>query len=120
MKTVMLYSVMLFGKSKHLKGGGIMTNKDVRRIFDKVYCIGYCALQSLLRFEKRVGYNCGIYGWNYDAYSLGDGICICTGYRNMPGKTIPYELVQKYEEKASDILSDGWGNGIKNKSGCRL
>lgn len=86
-----------------------MTNKEVRRVFDKVYSIGYGAMQFLLRFENRIGYNCGIYGWNYDVYSLGNGICICTGYRNMPGKTIPYELVQKYDKYASEILSEVWG-----------
>ena len=86
-----------------------MTNKEVRRVFDKVYSIGYGAMQFLLRFENRIGYNCGIYGWNYDVYSLGNGICICTGYRNMPGKTIPYELVQKYEKYASEILSEVCG-----------
>lgn len=47
--------------------------------------LGYCQIQHTLNFfgEKfKVGYNAGIYGWNYDLYRV-NGVDIVTGY-NVP------------------------------------
>lgn len=82
-----------------------MTRKEIQNNFNKVYSIGYCGMQYLLRYQNRIGYNSGVYGWNYDIFSI-DGIAICTGYRNMPGKAIDYKTVNKYEKKAEKIAQD--------------
>lgn len=85
-----------------------MTRKDIRNypgVF-RVYYVGYCDLQCLLRFETPVFYNAGVYGWNWDGYSFydrsGRKIIIDTGYRNMTGKKIPGEIVEKYNDLAKD------------------
>ena len=84
-----------------------MTKKEILNSFNKVYCVGYCDLQYLLRRLNRIGYNSGVYGWNYDIYSLDNGdIAICTGYRGMPGVRIDYTIVDKYEKKAQAIFKD--------------
>ena len=69
--------------------------------------MGYCDLQYLLRRSNKVGYNSGVYGWNYDVFSLdNDNIAICTGYRGMPGSRIDYKIVDKYEKKAEALFKD--------------
>lgn len=68
----------------------------------KLWKCGHCSLQNLLKYEERLGYNQGIYGWNWDAYKLDDFV-ITTGYRSMPGNPIPYDIIQEFESKAKDI-----------------
>lgn len=63
---------------------------------------GYCTLQELFYCEQPIAYSCGVYGWNYDVYKI-DDIYITMGYRSMVGKSIPNELVNKYNDKASKI-----------------
>lgn len=84
-----------------------MTKKEIINNFNKVYKIGYCGIQYLLRGKNRIGYNSGVYGWNYDVFSLDNGnIAICTGYRGMPGVSIDYAIINKYEAKAKAIFED--------------
>ena len=63
----------------------------------------YCELQALLRNHEPIAYTAGIYGWNFDVYSV-YGLTICTGYRGMPGKRL--EGTTEYEKKAAAIWSD--------------
>ena len=84
-----------------------MTRKEIKNCFNKIYSVGYCDLQFLLQYHNRVGYNSGVYGWNYDIFALDNGnIAICTGYRGMIGETISYEITKKYNEKARLIVSN--------------
>lgn len=84
-----------------------MTRKEIMNNFIHVYSVGYGDLQHLFRFCNRIGYNSGVYGWNYDVFSLDNGnIAICTGYRSTPGKSIDRDIIRKYEQKAKDILCD--------------
>ena len=66
--------------------------------------IGYAEAQSLLRFQNAYGYNAGVYGWNFDSYYV-NGVVINTGYRGTVGKYVDYELLRKYESKASALQS---------------
>lgn len=84
-----------------------MTRKAIRNfpgVF-RVYYVGDNDLQYLLRFETPAFYNAGIYGWNWDGYSFydrsGRKIIINTGYRNMTGRKIPWEIARKYDDPAS-------------------
>lgn len=80
------------------------TMKYINALYNKVYRAGYCDLQYIFRYEEPTYYNCGVYGWNCDIYTE-KGIAITTGYRNMRGKQIPHELIEKYSEKAKEIAS---------------
>jgi hypothetical protein len=82
-----------------------MTRKEITNNFSKVFSIGYGDMQYLLRYQNRIGYNSGIYGWNFDVYVV-NGIAICTGYRNTPGQRIDYDILKKYEKKAEKIAKD--------------
>ena len=57
-----------------------LTKNDLRNNFGVIVSCGYCELQSLLNIKSRVGYNKGVYGWNFDAFDFG-GVGLITGYR---------------------------------------
>ena len=83
----------------------------------KVWKIGYCQAQFLLKTveAKKVGYNAGVYGWNYDVYLFRNNVII-TGYRSMFGSSFDYDLLKEYNEKAKVICYNyeiGWEE--KNK-----
>ena len=63
-----------------------MTKKDVRRIAGGRPIVSADYLVSCYLKEKGfqpIGYNSGVYGWNYDVYEAGE-VVIVAGYR--PGK----------------------------------
>lgn len=72
---------------------------------DELFRCGYCDMWHILRNHEPIAYTCGIYGWNFDVYEV-YGITITTGYRNMCGKNIPYDLIRSYEGKAKEIFDD--------------
>ena len=80
------------------------TRKAIVNGSAKIVSAGYCDLSMLLRFHEPIAYTCGIYGWNFDVYEI-DGLTICTGYRNMPGKRA--NNICEYEKKAEKI-AENW------------
>lgn len=85
-----------------------MTRTDVRNMAawtgKPVLDIGYCEMQNMLWGVERVGYACGVYGWNYDVFSV-PGAIICTGYRAMPGRR-PAVDARPYERRAEHATSE--------------
>ena len=79
-----------------------ITTKGLKNTFP-ANCLkkaGYCEMEYLLRGHNRIGYNSGVYGWNFDTYVIGK-YAISTGYRNVPGARIAdTETVSKYENAA--------------------
>lgn len=86
------------------------TRKYIRNLFDNVYCAGYADLQHIMVGYDATYYNSGIYGWNFDCYvDYRTDAAITTGYRNTIGVKIPREIIDKYENKAKEILNGtGW------------
>ena len=82
-----------------------ITRNDINTNFVKVYSVSYCGAQSLLSTLEPFGYNAGVYGWNYDAYNMGNGICITTGYRPI-GEHVDVDKLRLYEQSAERILYD--------------
>lgn len=78
-----------------------------KEVLDTYYTIsiGYCDAYNLLSGVDRVGYTCGVYGWNSDVYIV-DNIAISTGYRPFSNLDRPNGLVSKYEQKARKIRED--------------
>lgn len=70
---------------------------------DKIVTVGACELQDLLSGVDPIGYNAGIYGWNYDVYVIGD-VCILTGYR-VPDKYPRATKAKEYKRKAYKIAN---------------
>lgn len=81
------------------------TIKFIRNNWKKKFFCGYCELSYIMEGCEADYYNCGVYGWNCDIYcDFKRDIAICTGYRNMVGERIPNEIIEKYSNKAKDIL----------------
>lgn len=80
------------------------TAKELKEYPYGLIKVPYCDAQHLLYFQgEATAYSCGVYGWNFDVYHVGD-LRICTGYRGMPGRAS--ELVRVYDKKAKRILND--------------
>ena len=83
------------------------TMKQITNTFRNVYQLGYCDLQNIFAYKEPKYYNCGLYGWNCDIYiDYERDIALTTGYRNMRGKLIPREILEKYDKVAINILED--------------
>ena len=86
-----------------------LKRKDVVNESGYKFAIGYCDIQHLLRYQDKLGYTYGVYGWNFDVYKIGDCV-ISTGYRGMEcGENIPegFELDFKpngYKEFKKEVL----------------
>lgn len=85
------------------------TKKYINTVWKNVYCAGYCDLQYIMHGVEPTYYNAGIYGWNWDAYvDYKTNAVITTGYRNMTGERVPDELIEKYTERAKEVIKRQW------------
>lgn len=82
------------------------TRKEIKNkvASNYIWQVGYCDMQNLLHYKNAIAYTSGVYGWNFDLYEV-DGVYFTTGYRNMIGKQVDYELLREYEEQASEIIN---------------
>ena len=84
-----------------------LTNNVLRNNFGVIVSCGYCELQSLLNIKSRVGYNKGVFGWNFDAFDFG-GVCLITGYSTRGADIeLPREFCKYWNERASNATYDG-------------
>lgn len=91
-----------------------MSRNDIRRFYSNIYCVAYCDMYHLLKYGARdIGYNSGVYGWNYTVYEIDRDTCILTGYRGFFGKRIPdkaWKTLEKnlveYSSKSSTTWKD--------------
>lgn len=94
------------------------TIKSIRQNWSNVWRCGYCDLQYIMRYEEPNYYNSGVYGWNCDIYcDFKRDVAITTGYRNMTGRVIPNELIERYSNVAKEICKNTWNKSydeIKN------
>lgn len=81
-----------------------LTRTTVQALSNKHIRLGYCEASYLLRPLERIGYNSGVYGWNYDAF-LYRGVVITTGYRGMIGNR-PAVSVEPFEKRAEMLSKD--------------
>ena len=71
-----------------------ISKQQARGLFPQMIAIPYCGAQFLLRHKEPFAYSAG-------AYDVG-GVGISTGYRPI-GKTVPYELVHRFEDQARHL-----------------
>ena len=79
-----------------------MTRNDLKAGADVVVKVPYAQADALLTGLEPDGYNSGVLGWNWDAYNLGGGVCVCTGYR--PTGEEYNALVKCYNDRAKAAL----------------
>ena len=77
---------------------------------ENMVAIGYCQAQAALNhfgYDYKVGYNAGIYGWNYDLYRV-NGVDVVTGYNcpytNKSNKKMKTQLIA-FENKLRKLSS---------------
>lgn len=80
------------------------TKKEMKQGYVKILSIGYCELQNLLYYTSPIAYSSGSNGWCCDYYDI-DNVCISTGYSPI-GKTVNYDILKKYDDKASEFIGD--------------
>ena len=90
------------------------TRKDIKARYNRIFNVGYCNMPYLLTGIEPSFYNCGVYGWNWDAYEIEDNICIITGYRNTLGVDVDSKQLREYEEKAREIRND-WNKNYQEQ-----
>ena len=78
--------------------------KAIKANNSKVINIGYCAAQNLLWFNEATAYSSGVYGWNCNFHQIDGNTVIATGYR--VGKLTSYTIVEDYDNKAAQIISN--------------
>ena len=78
------------------------TKKAIKNRYSKIYNVGYCNIQSLLRHCEPFAYSSGAYGWSCDYYDMGGGVIICTGYSCI-GEKIDRDILIEWENKAKNI-----------------
>lgn len=77
-----------------------LTKTDLRNNFGVIVSCGYCELQPLLNMKSRIGYNKGVYGWNFDAFDFG-GLGLITGYRTRGADVnLSMEFCKYWNERA--------------------
>ena len=81
------------------------TSMKIQYNYQHVFKTGYCDLSKICKYIEPQYYNAGSYGWNCDIYVNSD-IMISTGYRNMRGKTIPADILKKYDAIAKNIIDN--------------
>ena len=80
-----------------------MTRNDVNTNY--AISVGYCKAQWLLTDVDALGFNAGIYGWNWDAYNV-DGCTVVTGCRNFPAGIRKANYVNEYNAMAREALDN--------------
>lgn len=79
------------------------TQKEIRANYNKIICVPYCGLQTLLNYENPVAYTIRREGWAADIYDMGGGVAIVTGYAPFGNIRPSYELRERYETDAEKI-----------------
>lgn len=82
------------------------TQKEIRANYNKIICVPYCGLQTLLNYESPVAYTVRREGWAADIYDMGGGVAIVTGYAPFGNIRPSYELRERYETQAEKIRYD--------------
>ena len=85
------------------------TKKAILSNYPNVIKVGYCSLQTLLKFHSPSAYTASkTYGWRADVYEITPDTVIVTGYAPF-GNIVPdYETIKKYEEKAQVESALAW------------
>jgi hypothetical protein len=82
------------------------TQKAVKEGYTNKICVGYCALQTLLAYERETAYTTRREGWGADIYEITPNTAIITGYAPFGNIRPGYEICKKYETAAEKIKDD--------------
>lgn len=91
------------------------TQKAIKENYRTILKVGYCELQYLLTYEEPQAYTTRQEGWASDVYTF-DTFAISTGYSPFGNYFLDYDLCQKYEKQAKEVLKTDFNyQSAKNK-----
>lgn len=77
------------------------TKKQIMNGYTNVIKVPYCALQTLLKYNKPIAYTTSkTYGWRADVYEINQNTVIVTGYGPFGNIEPDYDLRKKYKLRA--------------------
>ena len=77
-----------------------LTKTDLKNNFGIIVSCSYAELSNLLYGKEKAGYNCGVYGWNFDVFDFG-GVGLITGYRTRGADiSLSLEFCKEWDNKA--------------------
>ena len=83
------------------------TKKAILSNYPNVIKVGYCYLQTLLKFRSPNAYTASkTYGWRADVYEITPNTVIVTGYAPFGNIAPDYVTVKKYEDKAEEFIQE--------------
>lgn len=94
-----------------------MTKADVESEFSNVivlYNYQTEAVNSIKKTFSPVGYNAGVYGWNYDVYDI-NGVGFVEGYR-IPTFTNSARYSKEILNKVTNKIDEIWANNRKSEN----
>lgn len=85
------------------------TRKNITNNFRKIYLIDY----AYGFLPEPFAYNSGIYGWNWNAYDLGN-ICLVEGVRHFPKhRRLPESAKQVIKDYKREVASANFSERVK-------
>lgn len=82
------------------------TQKAIKQQFkNDIIKTGYCNLQNLLSYEQPTNYTTRAEGWASDVYKF-TNYAISAGYKPFGNIKPDYDLCNKYDNKARDIINN--------------
>ena len=83
------------------------TKKAVMSHNAAIIKVSYCGLQTLLNYESPDAYTTRREGWGADIYDMShirNGVVIVTGYAPFGNYNASYDLCERFEERARNVL----------------
>ena len=79
------------------------TKKAIMSAYSNVIKVGYCDMQSALKWREPNFYTAGVYGWNADVYVIDYDTVIVTGYRPFGNMELSREVTDTLNKCAESI-----------------
>ena len=81
-----------------------ITRKSVNAQFARRISVTYCGIQHILSQLPKYGYCTRAEGWACDVYVADINTAIVTGYAPFGNYEAPYDVCQKYDKMAEEVL----------------
>lgn len=90
-----------------------LTNKDIKENFSNVIIGDY----GITPPYPKIGYNAGVYGWNWSAYQVNPNTVYIQGYRSFPKSTHETKLgvEQIARNKENELNRKAWNEYVEKR-----
>ncbi len=90
------------------------TKKAINAGYYNRICIGYCNIQYMLQYKSPIAYTSRVEGWAADIYEISPNTVIITGYAPFGNIRPAYEVQERYNNQAREIVGN-WDLSIDEK-----